>query len=90
MHEFSIAESILKAALAESGKHGGRRIASLGIRLGKASHLEPESLEFCLKAQAKGTIAENARIGITPVDNEPDCPEALAGSEVFLESIEID
>jgi len=81
MHEFSIAENIIKTAQTEAAKHGGKHIAGLNVRLGKADHLEAESLEFCLKAQAKGTIAENARIVITPLENEPG---------VYLESIELD
>lgn len=113
MHEFSIAESILRTALAEAEKRQSKRICSLRIRLGKASHIEPESLEFCIRVAAKGTIAKDARMEITPLEltakcrkcgcifiirsTQRLCPgcdgenlEILTGSEVFLESLEVD
>ena len=113
MHEFSIAEDILEKALTEAEKYEVKRICALGVKLGKASHIEPDSLEFCLRAVAKGTIAEKASIEIKPLestarcrecghtfpvqDNELFCPscrgenlEMLIGSEVFLESLDMD
>ncbi len=73
-------QDILEKALIEAEKHEGKCICALGVKLGKASHIEPDSLEFCLRAVAGGTIAEKARIEIKP----------LEGSEVFLESLEVD
>jgi len=67
MHEFSIAQNILETALAEAEKHKGKRICTLGVTLGKASHIEPDSLEFCLEAVTKGTIAEGAQIEVEPM-----------------------
>lgn len=64
MHEFSIAQGILETALTEAEKNNGKRICALRVKLGRASHIEPNSLEFCLRAVAKGTIAENARVEI--------------------------
>lgn len=113
MHEFLIAQSILERALTEAEKHNGKRICALGVKLGKASHIEPESLDFCLRAVARGTIAEKARMEIESMEptarcrecghtfsvqgNELSCPncggenlEMLTGSEVFLESLEVD
>lgn len=113
MHELSIAQSILETALAEAEKHGGKHIRALSVKLGKASHIEPESLELCLEAAAKGTIAEGARTQIEPVattakctacvftflvhGDELICPrcgnrnlEIVTGTEVFLESLEVD
>ena len=75
MHEFSIAQNILETALTEAEKHNGKRICALGVKLGRASHIEPESLEFCLKAVAKGTIAEQAKIKIKPLELTVKCRE---------------
>jgi len=73
MHEFSIAESIIQKALVEAEKYHAKRICTLGIRLGKASHIEPESLEFCLRTVAKGTIAENTQVEITLLELTARC-----------------
>lgn len=81
MHELGIAQDILKVALTEAEKHNGRRISTLHVKLGEASHIEPASLEFCLEAMARGTIAEGARIEIEPVE---------ASREITLDSLELD
>ena len=75
MHEFSIAQGILETALTEAEKNNGKRICALGVKLGRASHIEPDSLEFCLRAAAKGTIAEKARIEIKPSEPTARCKE---------------
>ena len=113
MHEFSIAQSLLETALSEASNHKGKRIRALVVKLGRESHVEPDSLEFCLRAVARETIAKEARIEIESLeptaryrectytfstkDCELSCPscggknlEMVAGSEVFLESLEVD
>lgn len=65
MHELSLAQSILWAALDEARKVGGRRISLIRARVRESSHhTEDSSLQFCLEAVAKGTIAEGAEIEI--------------------------
>ena len=75
MHQFSIAQNIIDLALAEAEKNNGKRICSLAIKLGKASHIEPESMELCLRAAAQGTIAEQAEIEIKPLALTARCRE---------------
>ena len=67
MHELSIAQSILQAALTEAEKHNGKRIKAIGVKVGDDAFMEADSLQFCLEAETKGTIAEGARIEIKPV-----------------------
>jgi hydrogenase nickel incorporation protein HypA/HybF len=85
MHEFAIAQSILDRALAEAEKHEAKRIYTLGVKLGKASHITPDSLEFCFKAVAKGTIAEEAKVEIEPLELKARCrqcgQEFIAGDD---------
>jgi hydrogenase nickel incorporation protein HypA/HybF len=73
VHEFAIAQSILERALAEAEKHEAKKICTLGVRLGKASHITPDSLEFCFKAVAKGTIAEGAKVEVEPLELKARC-----------------
>ena len=86
MHGFAIAESIIRTALMEAEKHQGKSISVLCIKLGKSDHFEPESLELCLKAAAKGTIAENAKIEITPLEPMVRCRKC--GNKFTLQSQE--
>ena len=75
MHEFHIADGVVKTALAEAEKHGARRITALKLRLGGKSHITPEGMETCIEASARGTIAEGARIEIEVFENVYRCAD---------------
>ena len=64
MHEFHLADNLVKTALTEAEKHNGKRISNLKVRLGGKTHITPEGLETCIQAAAKGTLAEEAGIEI--------------------------
>jgi hydrogenase nickel incorporation protein HypA/HybF len=66
MHELSIAQSILRAALNEAQRSGGKHIREIRAKVkGSHHHIEDtSSLKFCLEAMTKGTIAEGARMTI--------------------------
>ena len=80
MHEWAIAQGLLNTALEEAGKHSARQINLFRIKLGDGNQLEPSSIEFCLDALSKGTIAEGAIFEI----------ETISGWESFIESIEVE
>jgi len=67
MHELSIAQSVLEAALPEARKYHAKVVCALGVKLGKANHIEPDSLECCFRVVTKGTIAEQATVKIEPL-----------------------
>ena len=85
MHEFAIAQNLLERALAEAEKNEGKKILAVGVRLGKASHLTPDSIEFCFKAVAKGSIAEDAKVDVELLELKARCrkcgQEFLAGDD---------
>jgi len=81
MHEFAIAQNILERALAEAEKNEGKKILAVGVKLGKASHITPDSLELCFKAVAKGTIAEEAKVEVEPLELKARCRKC--GQEFF-------
>jgi len=68
VHSFEMAQNILKAALAEAGKYGGKRIETICVEVGERDFHEADSLQFCLEALAKGTVAQGARMEIELVD----------------------
>ena len=75
MHEFSIARDIIGTALAGAAKEDGKRVATLYVKLSSASHITPDSLEFCLKAAATDTIAGKADIKIESFDPAVQCQQ---------------
>lgn len=77
MHELSMVEGILKAALGEAEKSGGKRIKSIFARIRESGHpMEAAPLESLMETLAKGTAAEGAEIKIeviTPTIRCKDC-----------------
>jgi Zn finger protein HypA/HybF involved in hydrogenase expression len=59
-----MAKDILEAVLSEANKHDGKRIKTITVEIGEEHFLESESLQLCLEAMAKGTIAEGSRMEI--------------------------
>lgn len=76
MHELSLAQGILQAVLEEAQKAGGKRIKKIHAKVRESiHHMEDYSLETCLEAIAKGTIAEGAEIGIELIPPTLRCKE---------------
>jgi hydrogenase nickel incorporation protein HypA/HybF len=83
MHELSILQGVLKAALDGAGKRGAGRIEEIRATVREAGHpMEASSLQSLLEMLAKGTIAEGARMRITvipPALRCKDCGLPVAG-----------
>ena len=73
MHDLSMAQNILEMALDQAEQYNGKRISALVVKLGKANHVKPDSLEFCLREAAKGTIAEKATMQIEALEPTTKC-----------------
>jgi len=69
MHSLGIAQSILEAALKEAERCEGKRIEAISVKIGDNAFMESDSLQFCLYAIAKGTIAEGARMEVELADS---------------------
>lgn len=90
MHEFSLAESILSAALKEAERHKAKKIKKMFIEVGELSMAGLEQLEFALKSLAEGTIAEGMNIKLYSVPGRFKCDRghvsriSLNGMDMFL------
>jgi hydrogenase nickel incorporation protein HypA/HybF len=99
MHESSLAHSILEIIDEQCSEQGYTSVEALTVRLGKATGVMPEALQFAFDALKEPTKARNARltIEIVPVGGscnsckkEFDVPEVqyifncpLCGSDQF-------
>lgn len=99
MHESSIAHSILEIVEEQCAEKGCSVVDALTVRLGKATGVMPESLQFAFEALKEPTRAKNAKmtIEIVPVgghcaacDKDFDVPDVqyifacpLCGSASF-------
>jgi len=75
MHSLAMAQDILEAALIEAEKHNAKHVKAISVKIGDGHFMESDSLQFCLEATAKGTIAEGARIEIELVGTTARCRE---------------
>lgn len=73
MHEMSIAQSILKIALAEAMKNGARKIKVVRIRAGELRGIVPDQLSFFFEFLTKETPAEGAALEVEKVPIKAGC-----------------
>ncbi len=70
MHELSITQSILEAALRRAN---GRRITDVYLAIGQLSSIVSDSVQSCWDVIAKGTLAEGARLHFRRIPAELQC-----------------
>ncbi|MDR5672184.1 Zn finger protein HypA/HybF [Halalkaliarchaeum sp. AArc-CO] len=73
MHEISVASGILDRAITAAEEHGADRIDAITIEIGRATHVNPEQLVFCLETIADGTAGEGATVRTETVDPVAVC-----------------
>ncbi len=98
MHEFSIAQAIIRTAVDSGARQGARRIRQINCRVGVLRQVVPELLQTAFEAQIADTPAAGAKLVLETVplrfscgvcghtfgsDEWQDCP-ACGSSEVTL------
>ena len=87
MHEASIVGSLLDIAVKECRERGFNKIASISVRVGKASGVMPEALLFAFDAMKAETIAAAASLAIEEVPVSGYCDACRADFTVEEEFI---
>ena len=64
MHEMSMAQTILTAALAELKKHPAARLKTVRVVVGRQHAVVPDNLRFAFEALNRATPAEDAKLAI--------------------------
>ena len=78
MHEFGIADGVVKHALAEAEKHNAKRVSMIKVRVGGKTHITADAMTTCIEAVAKGTIAEDAEIEIEVFSDVYRCSDCAS------------
>jgi hydrogenase nickel incorporation protein HypA/HybF len=73
MHEFSITQQLVKAALRTAEENGVREVHSLTIQLGELTFLAREQMEFAFEVLSKETLLEGARLIFQVQEAEMEC-----------------
>ncbi|MDW8468562.1 MAG: hydrogenase maturation nickel metallochaperone HypA [Burkholderiales bacterium] len=86
MHESSLTDSLVRAALDLARAEGARRIAAVRVRIGALAQISPAHLREHFEHSALGTIAEGAQLLVRVADDIDD-PNAQG---VVLEGVSIE
>ena len=69
MHELSVANEIVRAAIREAEKRSAKQVKSVHLVIGKLTHLSKEQLTFCYDVLKKDTILKGSKLVVT--EQEP-------------------
>jgi Zn finger protein HypA/HybF involved in hydrogenase expression len=78
MHELAAAQDVVKTALAAAEAESAQRIVAIVLKIGSLYGVD--QMRELIAMEAKGTIADGARLDIEPVD----------GPDIRVESIEVE
>jgi len=73
MHEFGIAQEMLKVAFDYAAKNNAKRITALNVEMSVAADESEDSLRFHFEHLTRGTLAEGARVEIARVPAQAKC-----------------
>jgi hydrogenase nickel incorporation protein HypA/HybF len=73
MHEFSLAEEVIKLARNEAEKHKASAISEITIEVGNFSGVEAGAFESALGLLTEGSILEKARLNIVRTKGKGIC-----------------
>ncbi|MCX8204940.1 MAG: hydrogenase maturation nickel metallochaperone HypA [Candidatus Nezhaarchaeota archaeon] len=73
MHELSVVQSMLSAALDVARSRGAVKVLAVTIRIGELTHLNPEQLKLAFEALAEGTEAQGAELIVEVVKAKVKC-----------------
>jgi hydrogenase nickel incorporation protein HypA/HybF len=73
MHEFSLAEEVIKLAHDEAEKHNALAVSEITIEVGNFSGVEAEAFESALGLLSEGSILEKARLNIVRIKGKGIC-----------------
>jgi hydrogenase nickel incorporation protein HypA/HybF len=88
LHEISIMQSALDAALEQARQAQASRIYVIRLRIGALSGVVAEALQFAFQALAPGTLAEQAELAIEHVPARfwcPACAREFEAGDFFAE-----
>lgn len=67
MHEVSLMESALEAAVRHAKGQNAKRIHAITLDVGALSGVVPEALEFAFEAVTRGTMADGATLTVNAI-----------------------
>ncbi len=85
MHEMSLAAGVLELIEDAARQQKFPRVATVWLEIGRLAAVEPEAMQFCFDAVARGSVAEGARLEIITLPGSgwcASCAASVAVSEI--------
>ncbi len=79
MHEYAIADALLRQVEIHADRHGAEHILRIQVQVGELSGVEPALLQNAWELVREGTICERSRLDLRSVAVRWVCP-SCAGS----------
>ena len=73
MHEFSIADDIVRNVLETAKKNRGKKVVSILLEIGELTHLSGEQVSFWIKELFRDTVAEGAEVNVKTIKPRIQC-----------------
>ena len=73
MHEFSLADEVIKLAQYEAEKSGALSVREITIEVGSISGVDADAFESAIELLAEGSILENSRLNIVRISGKGIC-----------------
>lgn len=87
MHEMTVAQSIIERACEAAADHGADRVDELHLEVGRATHVNPDQLVFCVEALTRGTPVAGAAVTVDETEPRGRCDCGWSGSPGTLSEI---
>ncbi|HQT45788.1 MAG: hydrogenase maturation nickel metallochaperone HypA [Acidocella sp. 20-63-7] len=81
MHEMALCEGLVEALEEQAKAQGFGKVHTVWLEIGALSTVEPEAMLFNFDIVTHGTVAEDARLEIIPVEGKAwcmQCAEAVS------------
>ena len=73
MHEFSIADEIVRNVLETAKKNKGKKVVSILLEIGELTHLNGEQVSFWIRELLQDSAAEDAEVKIRTIKARIQC-----------------
>jgi hydrogenase nickel incorporation protein HypA/HybF len=86
MHEMSLIHDLMRKIKTIASDQNAARVAGVKVRIGALAHISADHFREHFEEEAKGTIAEGARLEVEMLTDEND-PQA---QDIILDSVEVE
>ena len=73
MHELSVTQSMFEIVMQYAEEAKAKKITQINLVIGDMTGIVADCVQFYMDFMSKGTIAEGAKVAVTPVPSQAKC-----------------